>query len=67
MELMKDIHRGRKKQTRKDVRTRDEEEAEEEEEEEEDSFATTTLPTDQSGVGVKCWSWLLRRKEGSKA
>jgi hypothetical protein len=64
MELMKDIHRGRKKQTRKDVRTRDEEEAEEEEEEE-DSFATTTLPTDQSGVvGVKCWSWLLRRKEG---
>ncbi len=49
-----DIHRGRKNQTRKDVRTRDEEQ-----EEEEDSSATT-LPTDQSGVvgesvvGVGC-------------
>jgi hypothetical protein len=54
MELMMDIHRGRKNQTRKDVRTRDEEQ-----EEEEDSSATT-LPTDQSGVvgesvvGVGC-------------
>ncbi len=47
---MMDIHRGRKEQTRKDVRTRDEEQ-----EEEEDSSATKTLTTDQSGVvGGKC-------------